>query len=368
MSTRAAYPILFLATCILADAPTRASTIEYLPLGYLPSRINGNSVIGKIASAGSSTTGFFYDGATYTTIAFPGATKTELFGVEGSTVVGQYTDAAKLTHGFVYDGTTYTKLDPVSKTTGGSANDIRDGRIVGTYADASSKTHGFIYDGSTFTVLDHPLAAGGGGFKGVSGNSIIGSYRDASKLGHGIFYDGTTFTTLDHPDAVLSTIPQDVSGNNIIGQYSTATGTPHSFYFDGSTWTTLAVPGASSTDVGGISGDTAAGTASFTSVVGYTYNPATGYSTPLNVVDFFNFPGFFPTGFRFDDISGNNVIGQVFYGSGPFYGFIATIPEPSTLMLAGLGLACVLVAAGFHWLRQYFVVRSSSNARSDQQH
>jgi hypothetical protein len=121
------------------------------------------------------------------------------------------------------------------------------------------------------------------------------------------------------------------------------------FYFDGSTWTTLLPPGAISAGVGGISGGTAAGTATYSSgVAGYIYNPATGYSLPLNVVDFFNFPGFFPSGFRFDDISGNKVIGTVFYnsvGSGLSYGFIATIPEPSTLMLAGLGLAPVLFAA-----------------------
>jgi hypothetical protein len=83
----------------------------------------------------------------FSTIAFPGASMTEAFGVNDSgEVVGQYnvgTGNAAVTHGFIWRAGQFVSLDiaGASATTINGVND--EGDLVGFYTDAKGNTNGF---------------------------------------------------------------------------------------------------------------------------------------------------------------------------------------------------------------------------------
>ncbi len=84
----------------------------------------------------------------FITLAFPGATMTQAFGVNDSDeVVGAYTTGsgnAAVTHGFVWLNGTFASVDigGASSTTINGINDEAD--LVGFYTDAKGNTNGFL--------------------------------------------------------------------------------------------------------------------------------------------------------------------------------------------------------------------------------
>ena len=265
--------------------------------------ISGNNIVGDYV-IGSVDRGFLYNGTTYTTLDFPGSILTEAFGISGGNIVGIYeavNHGGDYYHGFLYNGTTYTTLDPLGFI-GSNASGISGSNIVGSYFDATGVSHGFVYNGSTYTTLDDPLGTRANDARGIDGNNIVGDYYDASNRYHGSLYNGTTYTTLDDPSG-LSTIARAISGGNVVG-----TAGSHGFLYDGTTWTTL--------------------------------------DDPLGTQETFA-----------SGISGNNIVGFYEDAAGSIHGFLATVPEPATFVLAAIGffgvvtwrwrgvLACLLVAA-----------------------
>ena len=95
-----------------------------------------------------------------------------------------------------------------------------------------------------------------------------------------------TYTTLDVPGASL-THAYGIDGDNIVGYYIDGS-SYHGFSYDGTTYTTIDVPGALQTYAWGISGD--------------------------------------------------NIVGSYIDGSGYAHGFLAVIPEPTTLSLLAVGM------------------------------
>jgi probable HAF family extracellular repeat protein len=84
----------------------------------------------------------------FITLAFPGASMTQAFGVNDSgEVVGSYTTGSgnsAVTHGFVWRGGTFATVDipGASSTTINGINDEND--LVGFYTDAKGNTDGFL--------------------------------------------------------------------------------------------------------------------------------------------------------------------------------------------------------------------------------
>jgi probable HAF family extracellular repeat protein len=84
----------------------------------------------------------------FITLAYPGATMTQAFGVSDSgEVVGSYTTGsgkAAVTHGFVWHDGSFGKVDiaGASSTTVNGVNDEND--LVGFYTDAKGNTDGFL--------------------------------------------------------------------------------------------------------------------------------------------------------------------------------------------------------------------------------
>jgi uncharacterized membrane protein len=88
--------------------------------------------------------GFLKDGATFTSIAVPGAMSTEAHGITpAGQIVGQFHDAAGVLHGFLKDGATFTTVDvppgPPSASTEPFAINAA-GQIVGTFDDGPNRS------------------------------------------------------------------------------------------------------------------------------------------------------------------------------------------------------------------------------------
>ena len=92
----------------------------------------------------------------YTTLDFPGSTRTRAVGVNNQgTVVGRYA-LAGVVHGFLYRNGQYTSFDPPGSI-GTYPQGINDqGQIVGNMLDANGNAHGFSYSADVFKVIDFP--------------------------------------------------------------------------------------------------------------------------------------------------------------------------------------------------------------------
>jgi len=90
-------------------------------------------------------------------VSFPGATQTELFGINNKSVmVGLYVDAQNNTHGLLLQNGAYTSLDyPGAMAT--EAHGINDnGDVVGVYI--SDNYHGFLFSQGQYTTIDVPFS------------------------------------------------------------------------------------------------------------------------------------------------------------------------------------------------------------------
>ena len=227
----------------------------YTPIDYpgganytIVNGIDGNNLVGDYSDSSGKDHGFLYNGSSYATLDDPlGVVRnhagiveaTSPFGISGNKIVGLYYDSSDVIHGFLYNGATWTTLDfPGSTYT--EADGISGNRIVGSYADAAGNKHGFLYNGSAYTTLDAPQGPKGTFASGIDGNNIVGSYTDASGLSHGFLYNGSTYTTLDDPLAgPVGTVglysgsngtgAGAISGNNIVGYYIDSSGVEHGF-------------------------------------------------------------------------------------------------------------------------------------------
>ncbi len=291
---------------------------------------------------------------TFITLDYPGGTDTHVTGIDGNNVVGQYNDSSYNTHGFVYNLSTssYTAiLNYPGATNGTYPGGISGNNIVGWYQLSDNYFHGFLYNESAYTPLNDPLAGNdstldGTIATGISGNNIIGYYRDSAGETHGFLYNGSVYTPLDDPLAgnnhsylFQGTYALGISGNNIVGEYVDSSDLYHGFLYNKSTgsFTTLDDPlaiGSWGTGAFGMSGNIIAGTYYVSlggdeSVVhGFLYDGST-YTTIDDPNALY--------GTYIQGISGNTVVGWYVDGSGD-HGFVATMPEPSTLTLLGTAL------------------------------
>jgi hypothetical protein len=111
---------------------------------------NDGATAGFYTNAAGATDAYLQqrDGQT-TTIAFPGASSTQAFGVNDSDeVVGQYTvgtGSSAVTHGFVWLNGKFGTVDIPAGTGGTTVNGINDeGDLVGFYTDSAGNTDGFL--------------------------------------------------------------------------------------------------------------------------------------------------------------------------------------------------------------------------------
>ena len=264
----------------------------------------------------------------WTTLDYPNANWTSVRGISGSNLVGSYSDSADEPHrGFFYDGSTWTALDyPEADKT--KVHGLDGNNIVGTYIDYSSGDGSFLYDGTVWSSLDFT----GTRIFDISGDALVGTYWNDSR--HGFYYSGTDWITLDYPGST-STFIRGIDDAGLVGWYFSDAGDEHGFFYDGSLWEQLDYPGSSATVIESIDGGNMVGYYSWGSRYhrhGFLYD-GTNWHT-------FNFPGAEST--MIYDIDGDRIVGEYEDGNGSRHGFVATIPEPGTVLLVGLGGLAVL--------------------------
>jgi hypothetical protein len=310
MKTTQAFFVSFIVI-VCCDAGRLAAATSWTTLNYPngvqagAAAISGNSVVGTYGALGDEQ-GFVYNTVSnaLTTLDAPAAAfGTFASGISGTNTVGYYIDASSAYHGYVNNNTGWTVLDDPSATVGTIAAGIDGNNIVGNYGTATSSpsvtaANGFIYNiaSSSWTTIDDPNASYGYGThpQAISGNDVVGYYYDSTAAAHGFLYNTTTnaWTTLDAPSAALGigTLAFGISGNNIVGYYYDSSDALHGFLYNigSSTWTTL-------DDPLGVQGTAALG------------------------------------------IEGATVVGNYLDSSGNIHGFLATVPEPSTMFLLGVG-------------------------------
>jgi hypothetical protein len=293
---------------------------------------------------------------TYITLDYPGGFGTVLSGVDGNNIVG--TDNS-LPGGFLYNGSTFTSIsDPLAGSQGTSPAGISGNNVVGCYYDPTGNLHGFIYTVSTsaYTTLNDPSAPSStsGGIvgtvtTGISGNNVVGFYWDSSDTAQGFLFNLSTsaYTTLRDPFAAYNqfpegTCPEGISGNYVAGLYRDSADRCHGFVYNiaNKSYTTLDDPlvgGQMITTVTGIDGDTVFG----------CYTDTSNYYQPFLfdiLTDTYTTLNSDPWGpiWLTGGISGNTIVGTYTDSNDISHGFVATIPEPSTLALLGvwaMGLA-----------------------------
>lgn len=104
------------------------------------------------------------------------------------TIAGFYTDSAGVTHGFLEDHFVFKTVDAPGATTTELLGVNDHGIAVGEDI-VNGVTHGIIYDANTgtFTTLDDPNAAGSTVFNGINDKGeIVGFYADAAGNTNGL--------------------------------------------------------------------------------------------------------------------------------------------------------------------------------------
>jgi hypothetical protein len=327
--TKFRFVLLALAAFASAPAVALGGTISWKTLtepdgsAVTPEAISGNLVVG-IGNGGS----FMYNiaaNAWTTGLQFPQRIATDAFGTDGSSIVGNMQKGDDVFYGFTYKIATnnWTEIDEPSAYTAGGAFDgtfptgVSGNTVVGYYRKSLGVYNAFIYNTTTSiwtSVADagHPTE-----FLGISGNFVLGEYWQNNGVPVPSVYNLTSGTWTDFPDDPFASIPGStnpgytptgIDGNNIVGNYSSPSN-PGGGYYEGD-----------------------------------LYNrSANVWSGPF--VDPTSNTGTLTTG-----ISGNHIIGFYTYGNnGNQAGFVATLPEPSSLCLVVLGGIALIPLATGRW-------------------
>jgi probable HAF family extracellular repeat protein len=240
----------------------------------------------------------------YKTINFPGASNTQLFGINArGQVIGKFEDNLDGTpttfHAFLYSGGTFTDIDILEHgrclppqvglcayhllSTPRSINDNGQvlisyvNRIIGPNGDVySNGTHtaigisfpldinnkgqvvGFsfhwstLYSGGVYTSIRHPNTITGSGYTFANGinasGQVAGTYTEGNPINgvditHGFILSEGVYTTVDVPNAISTYVAGINTSGQVAGYYTDASGRKHGFLYSGGAFKTFDVPG-----------------------------------------------------------------------------------------------------------------------------
>jgi len=192
----------------------------------------------------------------FTTVDYPGATDTRLFGINAhNEAVGAYLDAAGNPHGFRLKAGAFTSVEPVGAVLS-QARAINDaGTITGWFQEESGSMHGFVFENNAFTVFDVPGAAHSQGLGINNGGDIVGAYDTGDiTTSIGFVWRNGRFTSFEVPGSASGTT--SASGVNdegqVVGIYGDAVGNSHAFLRSRGVYRTIDLPHSDSTLATGI--------------------------------------------------------------------------------------------------------------------
>ena len=199
---------------------------------------------------------------TFQTLRYPGATKTEVYGLTNSgMVVGTYTDSAGAQHGYGYEAGSYTTLDFPGATHTNVLGVNNQGHVVGghSFNGPNGPWHSFIYKDSVFTQFDFPGWESDA--RGInSAGNIVGAYNESGILPtHGFIRTageaGEVFTTFDYPGALYTLLWALNDSGNMAGSYinnNDPAFTYKGFFYSGAQFTPIDYPGSLGTRIFGM--------------------------------------------------------------------------------------------------------------------
>ena len=276
---------------------------------------------------------------TFTTIDTGGYTVAYGINDHGE-IVGNYGDATGL-HGYVYSQGVLTAIDvPGADVLYTNANAINNsGIIVGSYGgDASGTPHSFVYSNGIFTTLYPPGNHSIDQSFGINdSNSIVGTIGNQAYL-----YEGGMYTTFEFLGGAPTSAYGINNSNAIVGCYGAA-GTYYGYVYEDGIFTTINVPGSLFTHAYGINDhhEIVGAYQDAIGVHGYVYSK--GIFTTIDVPGA-AYPGA-GSGTVAVKINNKGDIVGAFYGENGWRGYEAhRVPEPSTILLLGAGLAGLAVA------------------------
>src|SRR5262249_52379714 len=168
--------------------------------------------------------GFLLSNDVASNIDFPGATRSDAFGINNSgAIVGDFFDAAGTVHGFVLQDGALRQLDfpGAADTQALSINNAGD--IVGAWdTDPNTRGHGFLLtrEGRFISIDDPDAAPQSTSAIGINDRGqIVGSYEDGFGVTHGFVLAGGSFTSVNFPGADLTSCRAINNQGEIVGNY-----------------------------------------------------------------------------------------------------------------------------------------------------
>lgn len=219
--------------------------------------INDNSqIVGQFTDAGGVMHGFVYEEGSFCQLDYPGATGTNILGINNlGQMTGMFTTAVA-TSGFIYDRGTFSP--PLSYPGAGNltiANGINDrGEIVGVYQNVGPGQRGFHYKVGNYQALMYPGAKETGAEGINNSGQIVGVYPDAKGTHGFVFLEnvGVFTPALDCPAGNVIALRGINNGGQIVGGCFDAHGKEHPFLYVAGALNPILVVGANSTSINGI--------------------------------------------------------------------------------------------------------------------
>jgi uncharacterized membrane protein len=189
---------------------------------------NRGDVVGSYIGDDGFFHGFLLRKGVLTTLDFPGASQTELYGINDSgVVVGEWDILDPEGNLLAYHGFLWRNGDFSEVNFPGSG----DTALVGIWDSGITDptAHGFAFSKGSFSSFDVP----GGAFTqadDISDNGqIVGVYLDAVGVEHGFLKFNDVYTTLDFPGAATTTAWGVNNWGMVVGTYRDTSGATHGF-------------------------------------------------------------------------------------------------------------------------------------------
>ena len=208
------------------------------------------TVTGSFTDAKGVYKGFSYKAGKYTTIIFPGASKTftQANGINDSnTIVGDFIGKDQLTHGFVLSSGKFTRYDAQKGVSNWISGISKTGSLVG-YAGNQGNNQGFVKVGkkvTLFTFQGNATYANGIN----AANASVGYFIPPPFTAVHGFYRAANgdLTQIDFPGSQATDCLGINDSNEITGLYLDSQGVPHGFTRKNGEFHSYPVP-----DIGGM--------------------------------------------------------------------------------------------------------------------